>query len=60
MWAHQDKKTYKHPTQNFSFETSGNWEHNTFHKDEMIYEMINEENKHFMNEILLSLELQKP
>ena len=39
----QDTKSYKHPIQNFSFSTSGDWHQIPNHKDKMIYEMVNKE-----------------
>jgi hypothetical protein len=39
----QEVKTFKHPELNFSFASSGEWKNNPYHKDKMIYEMVNEE-----------------
>jgi hypothetical protein len=40
----QDITIHKHPRLNFSFESTGNWEQNPYHKDDMIYEMVNTDN----------------
>ena len=50
----QDIKTFKHPSQSFSFEATGEWQLVPGHQDRMIYEMINNE-----NDIVASLELEK-
>jgi len=37
----QDSTIYKHPKLNFSFESTGDWNNNPYHKDDMIFEMVN-------------------
>jgi hypothetical protein len=37
----QEVKTFKHPELNFSFKATGEWKNNPYHKDKMIYEMVN-------------------
>lgn len=39
----QERQTYTHPGLDFSFSSSGKWENNSYHKDKMIYEMVNAE-----------------
>ena len=39
----QEEQTFKHPELNFSFKAKGDWKNNPYHKDKMIYEMVNEE-----------------
>ncbi len=41
----QTIRQYTHPKLNYSFSAEGNWQQNPYHKDSLIYEMVNHEEK---------------